>query len=88
MHQNVGMAYANTQVMIDAIQRAGSLDADKINQALKETDLMTVYHRIKFDEENFSRVPVGFGQWVKTDKAYQWDNPVIISYHDFSAANG
>ena len=83
MHQNVGMAYANAQVMIDAIQRAGSLDADKINQALKETDLMTVYHRIKFDEENFSRVPVGFGQWVKTDKAYQWDNPVIISYHDF-----
>ena len=44
---------------------------------------MTVYHRIKFDSENFSRVPVGFGQWVKTDKAYKWDNPVIISYHDF-----
>ena len=83
MHQNVGMAYANAQVMIDAIERAGSLDADKINQALKETDLMTVYHRIKFDSENFSRVPVGFGQWVKTDKAYKWDNPVIISYHDF-----
>lgn len=83
MHQNVGMGYAHTQVMIDAIERAGSLDAEKINAALKETDLMTVYHRVAFDEENFSRMPVSFGQWVKTDKAYKWENPVIISYHDF-----
>lgn len=88
MHQNVGMGYAHTQVMIDAFERAGSLDPDKINQALKETDLMTIYHRIKFDDENFSRMPVSFGQWVKTDKAYKWDNPVIISYHDFLPPTG
>jgi ABC-type branched-subunit amino acid transport system substrate-binding protein len=83
MHQNVGMGYAHAQVMIDAIKRAGSLDPQKINQALKETDMMTIYHRIKFDDDNFSRMPVSFGQWVKTDKAYKWENPVIISYHDF-----
>jgi ABC-type branched-subunit amino acid transport system substrate-binding protein len=85
-HQNVGFAYAHVQVMIDAIERAGSLDAEKINEALKTTDLMTVYHRVLFDDENFSRVPVGFGQWIKTDKPHKWDNPVVISHHDFLPA--
>jgi len=88
MHQNVGMGYAHTQVLIDAIVRAGSLDKEKINTALKNTDLMTIYHRVKFDDENFSRMPVSFGQWIKTNKPYIWDNPVVISYHDFLPAKG
>jgi branched-chain amino acid transport system substrate-binding protein len=86
MHQNVGMGYAHTQVVIDAIQRAGSLDADKLQKALKKTDLMTIYHRIKFDDEQFSRMPVGFGQWIKTNKPYVWENPIVISFHDFLPA--
>jgi branched-chain amino acid transport system substrate-binding protein len=88
MHQNVGMGYAHTQVVIDAIVRAGSLDKEKINMALKNTDLMTIYHRVKFDDENFSRMPVSFGQWIKTNKPYVWDNPIVISYHDFLPAKG
>ncbi len=83
LNQNVGMGYAHAQLMIDAIQRAGSLDADKINQAMKTADLMTIYNRIKFDTDHFSRMPVAFGQWVKTNKPYIWEDPVIISYHDF-----
>jgi len=88
MHQNVGMGYSNVQVMKDAIERAGSLDADKINQALKKTDLMTIYHRVVFDDENFSRLPVSFGQWIKNDKPYKYDNPVVISHHDFLPSEG
>jgi branched-chain amino acid transport system substrate-binding protein len=86
MHQNVGMGYQAVQIMIDAIQRAGSLDPDKLNQALKKTDLMTIYHRVVYDDENFSRHPVSFGQWIKTNKAYKWDNPVVISNHSFLPA--
>jgi branched-chain amino acid transport system substrate-binding protein len=86
MHQNVGMGYQSVQILIDAIERAGSLDADKVNQALKNTDLMTIYHRVVYDEENFSRHPVSFGQWIKTDKPHKWDNPVVISQHDFLPA--
>jgi ABC-type branched-subunit amino acid transport system substrate-binding protein len=83
MHQNVGMGYQGVQILIDAIERAGSIHPDKINQALKKTDLMTIYHRVVFDEDNFSRNAVAFGQWIQTDKSYVWDNPVVISQHDF-----
>ena len=86
MHQNVGMGYQAVQILIDAIERAGSLDAEKVNQALKKTDLKTIYHRVVYDEENFSRHPVSFGQWIKTDKAYKWENPVVISNHSFLPA--
>jgi branched-chain amino acid transport system substrate-binding protein len=86
MHQNVGMGYQAIQIMIDAIERAGSLDVEKVNQALKKTDLMTIYHRVVYDDENFSRHPVSFGQWITTDKAYKWENPVVISQHKFLPA--
>lgn len=86
MHQNVGMGYQGVQILIDAIERAGSLDAEKVNNALRKTDLMTIYHRVVFDDENFSRHPVSFGQWLKTDKPWVWENPVVISHHDFLPA--
>ncbi len=86
LHQNVGMGYQSVQVLIDAIERAATLDADKINEALRKTDLMTIYYRVVFDEDNFSRNPVSFGQWIKTDKPYVWENPVVISNHDFLPA--
>jgi branched-chain amino acid transport system substrate-binding protein len=86
MHQNVGMGYQSVQILIDAIQRAGTLDTEKVNQAMKKTDLKTIYHRVVYDDENFSRHPVSFGQWIKTDKAYKWENPVVISQHSFLPA--
>ena len=81
VNQNIGMGYQAVQILIDAVERAGALDTEKINQALKKTDLMTIYHRVAFDDENFSRHPVSFGQWVK--KGDKWVNEVVISNHDF-----
>ncbi|MBW1996814.1 MAG: ABC transporter substrate-binding protein [Deltaproteobacteria bacterium] len=86
MHQNVGMGYQSVQILIDAIERAGSLDTEKVNQALRKTDLMTIYQRVVLDDENFSRHPVSFGQWIRVDKPWKWDNPVVISNHDFLPA--
>jgi len=81
---STGQGYAVIQVLIDAIERAGTLDADKVNNALDETDMMTLYHRVKFDPETrFSRVPISFGQWQKTDKPYVWECPIVFSKHDF-----
>jgi len=81
VNQNIGLGYQAIQILIDAIERAGSLEAEKINAALRKTDLMTIYHRVVFDEDNFSRDPVSFGQWVK--KGNTWVNEVVISNHDF-----
>jgi len=47
--QHIGDGAAAAQVLLDAIERAGSLDPSKIKGALEKTDLMTVAGRIKFE---------------------------------------
>jgi len=86
MHQIMGWLYADAQVLFDAIERAGSLDGEKVNAALAQTDMMTIYHRVVFDKDQYSRIPVAFGQWQKTDKPWVWDNPIVYSDHDFMPA--
>ncbi|WP_005031417.1 ABC transporter substrate-binding protein [Holophaga foetida] len=83
----IGPAYAGIQVLVDALQRANSLDPEKVNAALAKTDLMTMRHRVKFDENQFSRGPIVFGQWFKTDKPEKWELRVIHSDHDFWPAS-
>jgi branched-chain amino acid transport system substrate-binding protein len=86
LNRNIGPGYSIIQVVIDAIERAGSLDGEKVNAALAKTDLMTVRHRVKFDENHFSRGPLVYGQWQKTDKPWVWECPVVFSKHDFIKA--
>lgn len=63
-HPLTGSAYASIQVVADAIQRAGTLDRDKIRDAIAATDLMTVKGQIKFSPENSVIDPVFMiGQW-------------------------
>jgi len=83
LNRGIGPGYRSIQVLIDAIERAGSLDGEEVNAALAETDLMTIGHRVKFDENHFSRGPLVFGQWVKTDQPWIWECPVVFSKHDF-----
>ncbi|KMY67482.1 ABC transporter substrate-binding protein [Desulfocarbo indianensis] len=50
-------SYMAVYVLKDAIERAGSLDPDKVVEALKKTDLMGVYGRIRFDPKNNQIIP-------------------------------
>ena len=84
----IGPGYRSIQVLADAIERAAAIDPDKVNSALAETDLYTIGHRVKFDENHFSRGPLMFGQWFKTDKPEKWELKVIFSKHDFVPAAG
>jgi branched-chain amino acid transport system substrate-binding protein len=43
------LGYDATNIMLDAIQRAGVTDGDKIKDALQKTDLKTVTGQVKFD---------------------------------------
>jgi branched-chain amino acid transport system substrate-binding protein len=85
-----GMAwgYSPVQITVDAIERAGSLDGEKVNKALSETDLMTIFHRVKYDENQVSRIPVFFAQWQKTETPQQWEQEIVFSKHDFLPATG
>jgi branched-chain amino acid transport system substrate-binding protein len=51
VHICTGPAYTQIQVAADAIARAGTLDREKIRDAIAGTDLMTVWGRIKFNEK-------------------------------------
>ena len=88
LNPNIGWGYFAIQVIIDAIERAGTLDGAAINQALAETDLMTICHRVKFDENQFSAQPIFYFQWEKTDKPWVWDYIIVVSQHDFIPITG
>lgn len=88
VNRAIGPGYRSVQVLVDAIERAGSLDSQKVNEALAKTDLATIGHRVKFDDNHFSRGPLVFGQWFKTDKPEKWELKVIFSKHDFVPTAG
>lgn len=85
---NFGIAwgYMQVQILIDAIERAGTLDGATVNKALGETDLMTMNQRVVFDENQFCRVPIYYGQWFKTDQPWVWELRIVLSEHDFLPA--
>jgi len=85
LNPNAGWSYPTIQILIDAIERAGTLDGPTVNKAVGETDLMTLDHLIKFDPEtHFSWDPLFYSQWQKTDQPWVWECPVVFSYHDFA----
>jgi branched-chain amino acid transport system substrate-binding protein len=75
--------YWDIQVIVDAVERAGTLDTDTVLAAMAETDLMTVIHRAKFDADQFCRGPLVYGQWQKSDTPAGWSLEVVYSDHDF-----
>jgi branched-chain amino acid transport system substrate-binding protein len=79
----IGPGYRMVQVLADAIERAGSIDSAKVQDALASTDLMTIGYRVKFDENHFNRTPIVFGQWQKTTDSQKWKLEIIYSAHSF-----
>lgn len=88
LNPSIGPGYRALQVLVDAIERAGSLDPEAVNKALAATDLQTIGHRVKFDDNHFSRGPLMFGQWFKADGPEKWQLKIVFSKHDFVPATG
>jgi branched-chain amino acid transport system substrate-binding protein len=85
--QGIGWDYAVAQSIFDAIERAGSLNADAICEALADTDLVTMWGRCVFEQgTQFNRIPCQFGQWQKTDNPWVWESPTVFSFNDFLPA--
>jgi len=83
LNRCIGSGYRSIQVLVDAIERAGTLDREAVHAALAETDMIAIMHRVKFDENHFTCEPLAFGQWQKTDQPWVWECPVVFSEHDF-----
>nr|WP_320132624.1 ABC transporter substrate-binding protein [uncultured Holophaga sp.] len=84
----ISPGYACVQVLANAITRAGSLDPEKVNAALATTDMMSIRHRVKFDENHFSHVPIAFAQWFKTSTPGKYDLKITYSDHSFWHTTG
>jgi branched-chain amino acid transport system substrate-binding protein len=83
--QGIGYEYGTAQVLFDAIERAGTLDPDKVREALLKTDMKTTMHgRATFEKgTQFWRWPVAWGQWQKTKNPWVWEAPTCFSYNKF-----
>lgn len=62
-----GSAYACVQILADALQRAGTLDRDKVRQAIAATNMMTIMGPMKFKSNGR-----GEGKYLQTMS--QWQN--------------
>jgi branched-chain amino acid transport system substrate-binding protein len=71
-------AFQATQllVLLDAIQRAGTLDPKAINEAMGRTDMMTPLGRVKFDENHCAVTPSALFQAQKVDG--EWALPCVM----------
>lgn len=79
-------SYVGVYILADAIERAGSLDSDRLAAALEKTDSMSVYGRIRFDPKSHQVIPsynpkegaVGtWFQWQEGKRVVVW--PPAIS---------
>jgi branched-chain amino acid transport system substrate-binding protein len=59
----LGYDDASYDILLSAIQRAGSKDRDAVLKALGETDIETVVGPVKFNAQHFSVQPLGGAQW-------------------------
>ena len=68
----VGPAYACVQIAAAAITRAGSLDRDKIRDAIAATDMTTVIGPVKFRPDGTGIVQAAFAQWQNGKQELVW----------------
>ena len=67
-YATLGDKYSGMEIIIDALERAASLDPEKIREALLATDLQTIAARIKYDPVTQTCVtPIAGGQWRLND---------------------
>lgn len=67
-------SYQAVYTLKDAIERAGTLDPDKVVDALKKTDLIGVYGRIKFDPKTNQVIPSLDPQEGAVGTIFQWQD--------------
>ena len=68
-------SYMAPYVLKDAIERAGSLDPDKVVAALEKTDMMGVYGRIRFDPKTHQIIPALDPKEGAVTTIFQWQAP-------------
>ena len=81
-------SYMAVYTLKDAIERAGSLDADAVITALEKTDLMGVYGRIRFDPKTHQVIPSLDPKEGAVGTIFQWQKGKRVVVFPNSIATG
>jgi branched-chain amino acid transport system substrate-binding protein len=81
-------SYMAVYTLKDAIERAGTLDSDKVVEALKKTDLMGVYGRIRFDPKSNQVIPSSDPKEGAVGTIFQWQAGKRVVVFPQSIATG
>ncbi len=81
-------SYMAVYVLKDAIERAKSLDADKVVAELEKTDLMGVYGRLRFDPKSHQVIPSTDPKEGAVGSILQWQAGKRVVVYPKSIAMG
>ncbi|MEW5911394.1 MAG: ABC transporter substrate-binding protein [Thermodesulfobacteriota bacterium] len=81
-------SYMAVYVLKDAIERAGSLNSDKVVAALEKTDMMGVYGRIRFDPKSHQIIPDIDPKKGAVGTIFQWQQGKRVVVFPPSIATG
>ena len=81
-------SYMAVYVLKDAIERAKSLDADKVVAELEKTDLMGVYGRLRFDPKTHQVIPATDPKEGAVGSILQWQAGKRVVVYPKSIAMG
>ena len=81
-------SYMAVYVLKDAIERAGSLDSDKVIAELEKTDMMGVYGRLRFDPRSHQVIPSTDPKEGAVGSILQWQDGKRIVVYPKSIATG
>ncbi len=81
-------SYMAVYALKDAIERAGTLDSDKIVEALEKIDLMGVYGRIKFDPKSHQVIPAFDPKEGAVGSILQWQKGKRVVVFPYSIKMG
>jgi branched-chain amino acid transport system substrate-binding protein len=81
-------SYMAIYVLRDAIERAGSLDSDKVVAELEKTDVMGVYGRLRFDPKSHQVIPATDPKEGAVGSILQWQDGKRVVVYPKSIAKG
>jgi branched-chain amino acid transport system substrate-binding protein len=81
-------SYMAVYVLKDAIERAGSMDSDKVVSSLEQTDMMGVYGRTRFNPKSHQVIPATDPKEGAVGTILQWQAGKRIVVYPKSIATG
>ena len=81
-------SYMAVYVLRDAIERAGSLDSDKVVAELEKTDIMGVYGRLRFDPKSHQVIVAQDPKDGAVGSILQWQDGKRVVVYPKSIAKG